>query len=468
MPPVKRNAVVELTITDLAYGGKGLARLGDYLLFAPDCPVPGRRILAQVTKARTAWAEVKTRSILERSPQEIPAPCPYFAHCGGCRHQNLPYTLQLEYFQRQVRDLYHHLGGFAKVAIEPIIPAVQLWHYRNKMEFAFSNRCWRTPADPADQRPDFALGLRVPGNFYKALDLADCLIAPPATRSILDTVRNFATAQALAPYDAKKHTGFLRHLVIRHSIRSDQYLINIVTNADEPEMLRDLMGPLLAVVPHIVAVVNAVTDNVSGLASGRKINALYGETHIYERLGELTFKISPASFFQTNTLMAERLYQIVEEYVAEGSRRVIWDLYCGTGSIALYLARQAEEVIGFEISPAAVADARENVDLNKINNVRFIEGDLNTLFTDDPQLLAQLPAPDLVILDPPRDGLHPQLLPVLAKVAAERLIYVSCNPATQVRDLKTLIASGYIIRRVQPVDLFPQTPHIEVITLLTR
>jgi len=465
--PVKKHQELILTITDLAYGGAGIAHVEDFIIFVKNA-VPGQKINARILKVKSNFAEAKILNIVEQSSESRKAPCIYFDHCGGCSHQHLDYETQLKYLHRQVVDLYHHLGGFGPVEVLPPVPSQNIFRYRNKMEFAFSEKRWLLGDFETDKPEYFALGLRAPGNYWKAIDLNDCLIAPEETKVVLTTVREFALANQLSAYNQKNHTGFLRHLVLRKAFNTNQLMINIVTNEDRHSLFQSLVNELREKFDNLSCVVNTIATGWSGTTVGEKQYTLFGSDHILETLGGLTFKISPASFFQTNTVMAEKLYTIVRNFAAISSTDTVWDLYCGTGSIALFLANNAKEIVGFEIVKAAVKDAEINADLNKIKNTQFIEGDLDKLFQKHPEMLDELPKPDILIIDPPRGGMHPKLVELVARLEPRTIIYVSCNPATQVRDIKMLLEQmPYTIDKIQPVDLFPHTPHIEVVTKLS-
>jgi len=465
--PVKKYQEIELSISDLAYGGAGLAHIHDFVIFVKN-GLPGQRVNARITKVKSAFAEAKTLNIIEQSPEFQKAPCAYFDHCGGCSHQHLDYNTQLKYLHKQVVDLYSHLGGFGPVNVLAPVGSENIFHYRNKMEFAFSDRRWLIDGFETDKPEDFALGLRAPGNYWKAIDLNDCQIAPKETSVILSTVRQFALANQLTAHNQKHHTGFLRHLVLRKAYNTNQIMINIVTNDDRHEIFTPFVNKLSAKLDNLTSVVNTIAKGWSGTTVGEKQYTLFGKDHILETLGSLTFKISPSSFFQTNSVMAEKLYDIVQAFACISTTDIVWDLYCGTGSITLYLAREAKEIIGFEIVKDAVRDAKINASLNTIKNARFLEGDLNKLFQKNPEMPDDLPAPDVLIIDPPRSGMHPGLVDVVAQLAPKTITYVSCNPATQVRDIKILLErKHYTIDKIQPVDLFPHTPHIEVVTKLS-
>jgi len=466
-PPVKKHQELELTIENLAFGGIGIAHVDDYIIFIPKGAVPGQVVKARITKATSNYGEAKVLEIIRKSDNVIIPPCPYFGQCGGCKHQNLQYEEQLKQLHNQVKELYHHLGGFKETVVNSPVPSDKIFRYRNKMEFAFSNRRWLMDDFDEEKPEDFALGLRASGNYWKAIDIGDCIIAPEESGILLSSVRSFALKSKISAYDQKSHEGFLRHLVIRKGQKTDQLMLNIVTNSDSPELLMPLVDELSEKLPNLTCFVNIVNRGVSGTTTGEKTNLLYGKQYIEEKFGDLTFKISPSSFFQTNTLMAEKLYEVVKDFAKLKKSDIVWDLYCGTGTIALYLASCVKRVIGFEIVHEAIKDANENARLNGIENIRFIEGNLDKLFRKEPELLKELPYPDLIIIDPPRSGMHPKLVNDIIKIHPRKIVYVSCNPATQVRDLKLIVDEGnYRIDSVQPVDMFPHTPHIEVVVKL--
>ncbi len=466
-PPVKKHQELKLTIENLAFGGKGIVHVDDYIIFTPKGAVPGQVVKARITKATTNYGEAKVLEIIRKSDNEIIPPCPYFGWCGGCKHQNLQYEEQLRQLHNQVKELYYHLGGFKETVVNSPVPSDKIFRYRNKMEFAFSNRRWLIDSLDEEKPKDFALGLRAQGNYWKAIDIDDCIIAPEESGILLSSVRSFALKSKLSAYDQKSHEGFLRHLVIRKGQNTGQLMVNIVTNSDSPELLMPLADELSEKLPNLTSSVNTINTSVSGTTIGEKKNLLYGRQYIEEKFGSLTFKISPSSFFQTNTLMAEKLYEVVKDFAELKKDEVVWDLYCGTGTIALYLASFVKKVIGFEIVHEAIEDANENAKLNRIENIIFIEGNLDKLFRKEPELLRELPSPDLIIIDPPRSGMHPKLVNDIIQINPPKIIYVSCNPATQARDLKLIVDEGnYGIDSVQPVDMFPHTPHIEVVAKL--
>jgi 23S rRNA (uracil1939-C5)-methyltransferase len=465
--PVKRRDVIDLQIEDLSFHGKGVAKIDNYTVFV-DNAIPGQFVKAKIKKAKKSYAEAFIIKILEKSDYEIEAPCPYFEYCGGCKHQNIPYDIQLNFFHKQISDLYLRLGGFSDTEIKPVIGAENIFHYRNKMEFSFSRHRWLTGEFESQKPKDFALGLRVAGNYWKSLDLNDCLIAPKESGRLLELVRKFCLDNNLKPYDQREHVGFLRHLMIRKGYNTNQLMVNIVTQENRPEIFNPLTQKIVSEFPDITSILHTVATNKGGTTIPEIQNVLHGREYIEDQLGDLTYKISSASFFQTNTVMAEKLYHEIQQAAHVQKDENVWDLYCGTGSIGLFLAPDAKTVTGIEIIKDAVHDAVNNAKNNHIDNIEFLHGNLDNLFEKQPELRNQLPHPDLLIVDPPRSGLHPKLVDQIIDLNPKRIVYVSCNPATQVRDLKLFNETGgYKIDSVQPVDMFPHTPHIEVVTGLS-
>ncbi|MCF7885349.1 MAG: 23S rRNA (uracil(1939)-C(5))-methyltransferase RlmD [Candidatus Marinimicrobia bacterium] len=465
--PVRKGDIVDLRIEKLVYGGKGLARYNDYVVFVKNC-VPGQKIKAKIYRAKSSYGEAHPIRILEHSAVEIEPACPYFEHCGGCNHQDIAYDDQLKFKQKQVRDLYSRMGGFDNIKFESIADADRQFRYRNKMEFAFSAHRWLMHDFEAEKPHDFALGLRAPGYYWKAVDIDDCLIAPEETEQVLDIVRTYALKNDLQPYSVRDHTGYLRHLVLRKSAQTDQLMIIIVTNQDTPEKIEALSAELASKIPNLSSFINSYTTNVGGTTLPEKTHLLYGKDHIIDKIDEHEFIISPNSFFQTNTGMAAKLYTIIKEKAELNGDEIIWDLYSGTGSISIYLADQARQIIGFEIVPEAVQDAHKNAKRNNVDNLKFIEGNLDNIFRKQAEILEKLPHPDAMIIDPPRAGMHPKLVQNVIEIAPRKIVYVSCKPSTQVRDVNKLVDAKYAINSVKPVDMFPQTSHIEVVTRLTK
>jgi len=457
---IKKGETLEATITDLAFGGRGLVRIDEMVVFV-DPAVPGDRVRARVFRKRKNYAEARVVDLLAPSVDRVTPPCPYSGWCGGCKSQFLDYDQQLVYKQRHVVDSLAHIGSLEHIPVHPVIPSEKIFGYRNKMEFSCSDRRWLLPEEMTMDRADngFALGLHVPGTFYKVLDIDACLLMPDLGNRILGTARDFMKNSDHPAYGLRSHKGFWRFLMLRHSVDKDQWMVNIVTSAENRTAVQPLADALLADYPQVTSVVNNVNTRKAGIAQGEYEIVLGGDSMITDRIGERTFYISANSFFQTNTRGAATLYRIVEKFAALDGDETVVDLYCGTGSIALTLATQARSVTGFEISESAVTDAETNSHLNGIDNCRFIRGDIRD------KLPGMELSPDLMIIDPPRAGMHKDVVKQVLTLAPERVVYVSCNPATLARDLG-LMQAQYEVKEVQPVDMFPHTWHIEAVARL--
>ncbi|RUA02950.1 MAG: 23S rRNA (uracil(1939)-C(5))-methyltransferase RlmD [Deltaproteobacteria bacterium] len=460
---VKKGEIIEATITDLAFGGRGLVRVDGMAVFV-DPAVPGDRVRARVFKKRKNYAEARVMDVLTPSTDRVPPPCPYNGWCGGCKSQFLDYDRQLVYKQHQVADSLAHIGSLEDIPVHPVIPSEKIFGYRNKMEFSCSDRRWLLPEEMGTDEPvdtDFAMGLHVPGTFYKVLDIDACLLMPELGNRILNSARAFMKNSPHPAYGLRSHQGFWRFLMLRHSVDKDQWMVNIVTATEDRPAVQALADSLRAEYPRIASVVNNVTSRKAGIALGEYEMVLAGDSAITDRIGNRVFSISANSFFQTNTRGAKALYRVVENFSGLTGNQAVVDLYCGAGTIALTLAEQAGSVIGIEISDTAIADAEKNSRINGIDNCRFIRGDIRDKL---PGLSVK---PDLLIIDPPRAGMHKDVVQQVLALSPERIVYVSCNPATLARDLG-LMVDDYDIREVQPVDMFPHTWHIEAVARLHR
>jgi 23S rRNA (uracil1939-C5)-methyltransferase len=460
--PVKRGKEYELEIDKLAFGGFGVARIENYVIFVKDT-LPGDRVTARIQKRKSSYAEARLISILHPSAQRREAPCPFFNWCGGCSWQNMTYQDQLEHKRKIVQESLERLGGIGKIETLPILPSEKIFAYRNKMEFSFSDRRWLLPDELGDMNisRDFALGLHVPGTFDKILHINNCLLQSETANQILDYISQYAQHHDLAPYGIKSHQGFLRFLVIRESSYTGKIMINIVTAFEDNDKLKLLAGELVKHYPQIGSVVNNINSRLAQTAIGEKEILLAGDANIQEKLGGFIFNISANSFFQTNTRQAEIMYEKVMEFAELDGSKVVWDLYSGTGTISLFLAQRAKTVIGFELVESAVKDARQNAKEHNVENVRFLGGDLLH------KLKEVTPNPDVLVTDPPRAGMHEKVVRYINSILPERIVYISCNPTTLARDLAVL-DRHYQIDAVQPVDMFPHTYHIETVVKLTR
>jgi 23S rRNA (uracil1939-C5)-methyltransferase len=458
----KKYPRIEAEITGLAFGGRGIARIDGLAVFVPNT-APGDRAVVQITRRKQNFAEAFLAELIESSPDRVAAPCRYSGVCGGCSWQFLRYEKQLEYKRRHVVESLEHIGGIRGVPVHPTVPSPAVFAYRNKMEFTCSDRRWLLPAelkDPAAEK-GFALGLHVPGTFHKVIDTQACLLQPEPGNRILSAIRDAIRSSGRPVYGLRSHAGFWRFAVLRSSTGSGRWLVNLVSAFEDPSALRPLAEHLCSGFPEIVGIVNNVTSRKAAVAVGEFERSLAGERALRDRLGRFDFEISANSFFQTNTRSAERLYDIVAAYAGLDGSETVLDLYSGTGTIPIMLSGGCREVIGIEVVASAVADARTNCRLNGITNCRFVLGDIQDCL---PALEVR---PEVVVIDPPRVGMAREVVQEILRLAPERMVYVSCNPATLARDL-ALLQPNYQVHEVQPIDMFPHTFHVESVARLSR
>ena len=450
--PVSRDQELELTIDRLAFGGNGVARLNGFVVFVRR-GLPGDTVRARVTKVQRRHAEALVTEVLQPSPLRVEAPCKHYPACGGCRFQDLAYEAQVEAKHAQVGDALRRIGGFAEPPLEEILPAEEIFHYRNKLEYSFTQ---------LEDGP--TLGLHKAGRWDEVLQIDYCWLTTDLGNAIRHAVRDWARAEGLEAYDQAEHTGYLRHLVVREGRNTGQALVQLVTAAGE-KFDRDELVEVLRRFPEVRSIhwaVNETPAEVTNLPT----TLLWGDEAIEEELGGLRFRVRPNAFLQTNTGMAERLYALAGEYAALTGNETVYDLYCGIGTIGLTLASKALTVWGVEVSEESVACALENADLNGISNAAFFAGEVGASLEE---LRDRAGPPDVVVVDPPRAGLSNKALRRLGRLEASRIVYVSCNPTTLAGNVKELSAEwGYTLERVRPVDMFPHTPHVEAVALLTR
>lgn len=457
---LKKRKTAELEIIDLAFGGKGLAKPDGFPVFV-DRTLPGDKIVARITKKKKKYAEGRLISLIEPSPLRQKAPCAYSGYCGGCRWQALPYEKQLTYKKQHVKESLEHIGLMKEIPVKDVVPSELIYEFRNKMEFSCSDRRWLMPHELEDPNiiKDFGLGLHVPGTFDRVIDIEKCHIHPDMGNQILADIRAYIKQSGVPAYGLKSHEGFWRFVMLRSSTAFGTWMVNIVTKEENDALLAPLAGELMDKYPAIASVVNNVTAKKAGVATGEYEKLLAGERCIKEKLGEFTFEISANSFFQTNTKGAENLYTLVSHYAALTGRENVLDLYSGTGTIPIWLSKDARRVTGIEIVESAVEDARRNARLNGVENCDFHVGDIKTVL---PELHKKW---DVMIIDPPRAGMHKDVVKQVIQLSPEKIVYVSCNPATLSRDL-ALLQPAYRAVEVQPVDMFPHTFHIESVALL--
>ncbi|MFQ6613453.1 MAG: 23S rRNA (uracil(1939)-C(5))-methyltransferase RlmD [Fidelibacterota bacterium] len=462
LPPLRKGTEQIVKIESLAYGGRGIGRVRDFVIFV-DKGLPGQTVKILLYRKRKGYGEGRILEVLQESPAVEKPVCLHFGICGGCKLQHLQYKVQVEQKRLQVEDSLRRIAGLADFRITAVIPADPIYAYRNKMEFTLSNRRWVTTEEPEGAPRDFALGLHIPGRFDKVLDIEACHLQPEIGNTILRVVREIALEKGLKPYDPKTHIGFLRHLVLRYGLRTQETMVNLVTSYENLELLEPVITGLKTQVPEVTSIVNNINTRRGDTAYGEREILLHGEPYIREKIGDLTFHISANSFFQTNSLQAERLYEAVRSAARLTGSETVYDLYCGAGTIGLNLAREAREVIGLEIAPSSVDNARTNAELNGIENARFIRANLDTYFGASRKIG---PRPAVVTVDPPRVGMHANTVKALVSLRPPRIVYVSCNPTTLARDVQGLIHGGYALVQTTMVDMFPHTAHIETVTEL--
>jgi 23S rRNA (uracil1939-C5)-methyltransferase len=449
--PLRRDQELQLTIDSLAYGGNGVARLNGFVVFVRR-GLPGDTVLARVTKVKRSHAEATALEVVHAGAPRVEAPCAHYPACGGCRFQDLAYEAQLEAKARQVADALERIGKLSGFELESAIPAESLFHYRNKLEYSFTT----TPVG-------VGLGFHKAGRWDEVLDVDRCWLTTDLGNAVRDAVRRWARDEGLAAYDQDAQDGFLRHLVVREGRNTGQALVVLVTAPGELE--EESFVEALRPFPEVRSVHWAVNDTPAEVTNVPS-RLLSGEEAIEEEVLGLRFRIRPNAFFQTNTAMCARLYELAGEYAALTGDETVYDLYCGTGTIGLSLARSALTVWGIEASEESVACAVENADLNGLANAAFFAGDVAA---DVDELRDRAGNPDVVVVDPPRAGLAGKALAAVGNLQAPRLVYVSCNPTTLAGNAKALAEEfGYRLERVRAVDMFPHTPHVESVALFVR
>jgi len=480
----KKGDIVELQIEKYAFEGKGIAKVSknellglleengsekNYVVFVQGS-YPGDTVKARLLKIKNSYAEALAISIISPSKDRVKANCKFFGTCGGCKQQDLNYETQAQYKQKQVEEIFNKLGGFSGFQLEPIIPSQNVYHYRNKMEFSFSDKRWLTKEEIAGQETldrDFALGLHIPRIFDKVLDVDECFLQSEMSNKILNFTRDFFKKKNTSVYSTKTHTGFLRNLVIRQSFHTNDLMVNLVTSEENDELINEYSDEMRKEIPDVTTVINNINKKFAAIAVGDYEKVIHGSGFIYDEIGKHKFRISANSFYQTNTLQAEKLYQTALEFAELKGNEIVYDLYSGAGTIAIYVSDEAKQLYAFESVESAIEDAYVNVELNKIENVKFFSADLYKSFLPIVDKY-NIPKPDVMIIDPPRSGMHPTTVNDVITLSPEKIVYVSCNPTTQVRDIKLMVEAGYKLIKIRPVDMFPHTFHIENVALLKK
>ncbi len=481
---LKRGNEVELTLDAFADRGKSLARVpgpgvaeggaegdarGGYVVFVAGA-VPGDRVRARVMKRKKGFAEARLLEVLEESELRTDPRCEYFADCGGCKWQHVQYPAQLAMKGEAAVSALTRVGldlsaaeVHAPLGADGHDGSGGIYFYRNKMEFSFSAMRWLTDWEIATGEPldkDFALGLHVPGRFDKALDLKACYLQSEWSARLVNGVRQFAKENGWTPWHPREHHGYLRILGLRTPAHTDDRMVNLVTTHHDEARMAAFADFLRADFPEVTTLVNTINSGVSQTAFGEAAHTVFGSGLVRDRIGPHTFEIASNAFFQTNTVAAEKLYAVAKAFASLKSGDVVYDLYCGAGTISMFVADAAKKVVGVELVEEAVENARASAEANGVENCTFVAGDMLHLFK--PELVEEHGRPDVLIVDPPRAGMHPKVVGQIAHLRPERIVYVSCNPQTQARDLAMLMeAAAYTIEAVQPVDLFPHTHHVE-------
>ena len=465
-----------IRIEAVAAEGKALARVDDMVVFVPFV-IPGDVVDLQVTRKKHSYAEAEVVRMVSPSPDRVAPSCPHFGICGGCKWQMLPYDLQLQAKQQQVIDALTRIGKVELPPCQPILGSRHTLAYRNKLEFGFANRRWLTREQIASgeqfERQE-SVGYHANGTFDKILPIEECHLMDPINDRLRLAIRDYAYAHDLTFFDAREHTGLLRGMMIRLANTGGLMLLIqfCISTPEEHEQAMALLAFLHERFPEISSLLYVNNQKMNDTFGDLPVEVFAGDDHIFLEMEGLRFKVGAKSFYQTNTEQAYELYKVAREFALDdaeqdvtGEGPLIYDLYTGTGTIANFVARRARKVVGIEYVPEAIEDARVNSHINGIDNTLFFAGDMKDILTED--FIRQHGRPDIIITDPPRAGMHADVIDVILKAAPRRIVYVSCNPATQARDL-ALLDTAYKVTRIQPVDMFPHTQHVENVVQLVR
>ncbi|MBN1924658.1 MAG: 23S rRNA (uracil(1939)-C(5))-methyltransferase RlmD [Prolixibacteraceae bacterium] len=452
-------------IIDIGAEGKAVARVNDLVVFIPQA-IPGDVVNIQVVRKRKRYNEARIVNFIKYSEIRINPFCEHFGVCGGCKWQHLPYEKQLYYKQKQVTDQLQRIGKIELPEISPIVGAKNPTFYRNKLEFTFSNKRWfeRAEFESGDIEQSDSLGFHVPGYFDKVVDIKKCWLQPDPSNQIRNAIREYALQNKLDFFDIKEQKGLLRNIIIRTSTTGEVMVI-VSFFSDKKEKREALLDMLSNEFPQISSLIFVINQKGNDTILDQEIIVHKGTDHIFEQMEGLRFKIGPKSFYQTNSEQAYELYKIAREFAGLGGEEVVYDLYTGTGTIANFVACMAKKVVGIEYVPEAIEDARINSEINGIKNTLFFAGDMKAVLNED--FLNEHGHPDVIITDPPRAGMDAKVVETILNASPKRIVYVSCNPATQARDLE-LLNQKYTVTKVQPVDMFPHTHHVENVVLLEK
>ncbi len=477
---MKKGDRVELDISGYAFEGKGVAKIvkevhstdesdsKKFVVFV-EGTYPGDKVIAGIGKIRKSYAEAKIKEILFASPLRTTASCEHYGVCGGCKSQDLLYEQQVKFKAEQVKDIFERLGGLKDFEMLPIVSSDKTFFYRNKLEFSFADKRWLSENEISSMQEvvdrNFALGFHIPGLYDKVLNINKCWLQSEASNKILNFTRSFFKEKNISIYSTKTHEGFLRNLVVKQSQKTNDLMVNLVVYEENEKLLDQYKNELLDAVPEISTIVFNFSKKMANVAVGDYEIISHGNGFIYDYIGNKKYRISANSFFQTNTLQAEKLYDVAAEFADFSGNEIVYDLYSGAGTIPIYISQKVKQIYGFESVEPAIKDAQINCELNKVENYKPFLADLNKSFL--PIIHENsLPHPQIIITDPPRSGMHPKTVADILSLRPNKIVYVRCNPATQARDIKLLCDGGYGFIKAKPVDMFPHTYHIENVALL--
>lgn len=459
----------KVTITDVAAEGKAVAKVNDLVIFVPYV-VPGDVVDLQVKRKKNYYAEAVAVKLHEKSPMRVEPFCEHYGVCGGCKWQCLAYADQIRYKQKQVYDNLTRIGKIELPEISPIIGSEKTMYYRNKLEFTFSNKRWLTEEEVKQDvkyEQMNAVGFHIPGAFDKVLAIEKCWLQDDISNQIRNAIRDYAYEHQYAFFNLRTQEGMLRNMMVRTSSTGELMVLLQckIVNDEELEKMKELLQFVADKFPQITSLLYVVNNKCNDTIGDLDVCVFKGKDHIFEEMEELRFKVGPKSFYQTNSEQAYNLYKVARDFAGLTGNELVYDLYTGTGTIANFVSRQAKKVIGIEYVPEAIEDAKVNSELNGIKNTLFYAGDMKDILTED--FIRTHGRPDVIITDPPRAGMHGDVIQVILAAEPERIVYVSCNPATQARDLQ-LLDVKYKVKAVQPVDMFPHTHHVENVVLLEK
>lgn len=461
--PQDKRVLNDIAIIDIAEEGKGVGKHEDLVLFIEKA-IPGDVVEVELQRKKKNFAEGRIKNLLSPSEFRQEAFCPHFGVCGGCKWQHMSYEGQLKFKQQSVDNALTRIGKVDTSMMEDILPSAETTYYRNKLEYTFSNKRWLTHIDEdVDTNNMDALGFHVPGRFDKILDIQHCYLQPEPSNDLRNKIRAFAVQNGISFYDLRQHEGALRNLIIRTASTGETMVI-VVFAYPEAGQVEQLMDFIHREFPDLASLLYIINQKRNDTIFDQDIHVYAGRDFIYEEMEGLKFKVGPKSFYQTNSQQAYELYKITRDFANLQGNELVYDLYTGAGTIANFVARSAREVVGVEYVPSAIEDAKINSAINDITNTKFYAGDMKDVLTAE--FVAEHGKPDVIITDPPRAGMHTNVVERILEIEAPKVVYVSCNAATQARDIQ-LLADKYTVARIKPVDMFPQTQHVENVVLLT-